>query len=132
MHDLKRMQLLKYKHYLDCDLANHLRVQTLVQGDLFKRATRTVLQDEVDVLVVGLGVLDADEVGETGAEVVEPVEDLFFDEGLVELVDLTAMGSTLMTCFFEIFLIAYFLLFLLPSNTSPNAPSPSFCMSSRL
>ena len=69
MHDLKRMQLLKYKHYLDCDLANHLRVQTLVQGDLFKRATRTVLQDEVDVLVVGLGVLDADEVGETGAEV---------------------------------------------------------------
>ena len=50
-----------------------LRLWGRTENEIFECASGAVLEDEVDVVVIGLGVVDAHEVGQILAKLVESV-----------------------------------------------------------
>ena len=93
---------------------------------IFEGSSTTILENEVNTIVIGFGIVNFDEEGLIGAMFVHFEEYLFLDEGLVEFIDLGGGVCTLMICFLEICLMANCSLLRLASSTSPKEPSPNF------
>jgi hypothetical protein len=50
---------------------------------MFQSATRAVLQDEIDVIIIGLSMMNFNKKGLIFAQFIQPEQNLLLNEGLV-------------------------------------------------
>ena len=84
----------------------NLSHKRFTEDQVLESASVAILKDKIDVVIIRLRVVDLDEEGELGVELIEFEENLLLDERLVQFVDLRCTRITLMICFLEIFLMA--------------------------